>query len=258
MARPTKEQQAAKQALEDERVAKMIAKALETERERIRVDVESQVLAQLGQVSPAGAPVVNLTHPQGGEGDKGFVSALALAIANLSAQGTNKAPYVSPDTMEGWAMARDRMMVLIVGSRAKYGETQNLEDLPKYRLVKAVYLNEMKIEPLYHDTITHQMADQRIWWDEVPSEAMEPDNDIARAIFTEFKMSIGEAPIKEKANSGAWARTQKGTLMGVKEGRGGQGFGAPTNDPRVSTAGAPTMGKHVHLLGTVAHPAVVR
>lgn len=258
MARPTKEQQAAKQAIEDARIAGIIAKALETEREKIRADVELQVLTQLSQVAAPAAPAVNLTHPQGGEGDRGFVSSLALAIANLSAQGTNKAPYVPPETMEAWGAARERMMALIVASRARYGETQNLEDLPKYRLVKAVYLNEMKIEPLYHDTITHQMAEQRIRWDEVPSEAMDPDNDVARAIFAEFKLSIGDAPVKEKAHSGAWARTQKGVIMGVKEGRGGQGFGAPTNDPRVSTAGAPTMGKHVHLLGTVAHPAVVR
>lgn len=258
MARPTKEQQAAKQAIEDARIAGIIAKALETEREKIRADVEAQVLAQLSQVATPAAPAVNLTHATGPDGDKGFVSALALAIANLSAQGMNKAPYVPPETMEAWAGARERMMALIIASRVKYGETSELEDLPKYRLVKAVYFNEMKIEPLYHDTITHQMAEQRIRWDEVPNEAMEPDNDVARAIFAEFKLSIGDAPVKEKASRGAWVRTQKGLVLGVKEGRGAQGFGAPTNDPRVTTAGSPTMGKHVHLLGTVAHPAVVR
>lgn len=259
MARPTKEQQAAKQALEDERLAGMIAKALETERERIRADVEAQVLAQLTQAAPAAGPALNLTQPQSVEGDKSFVSGLALAIANLSAQGTNKAPYVPPETMEAWAAATERMMALIIATRARYGETQDPIDLPKYRLLKAVYFNEMKIEPQYHDTQSHRMADQSVYWDEVPNQSMEPENSLARAIFTEFLLSIGDAPVKEKTSRGAWARTQKGLLMGLKEGRGqSPGFGASTNDPRVPTAGAPAMGKHVHLLGTVAHPAVVR
>lgn len=260
MARPTKEEQAAKRQIEDERIASIVATALATAQDKMRSDLRAELLAEVSQVAaetmPA-VPAVNLTHPQGGDGDKGFASALALAIANLSAQGTNKAPFVPPEKMEAWANARERMVALIIASRAKYGETGSDDDLPKYRLLKSQYLNEMLIQPTVVNTITHTVDDQFIVWDEPPNEQMAPANVVAEAIFSAFMGSIGDTIIKDKPENQSIARTSKGLIMGVRNRGGNEGMGPQMRDPRIRTDKASSV-KHVAVLGTVAAPAAMR
>lgn len=232
-----------------------VAAALQAERTKIREELR----AEFAHAAVAETPSLDLTKPHSPEGDKGFAASLALAIANLSAQGTNKAPFVPPDVIEGWTLARERMMALIIAARARYGETQDEGDLPRYRLTKTQYLNEMRIEPQYVNTVTHTVDDQVITWDEAPNEAMEPVNDVARAIYAAFCESIGATVLKEKPEDRSFARTAKGNIMGVRgqSNAPADGFGAPMRDPRVRPDKAGTV-KHVNVLGTVAAPAALR
>lgn len=257
MARPTKEEQERKRLKEDERLAGMIAAALTAAQDKMRADLRTELLAEVTQIAAIPtAPVVNLVQPHSAEGDKGFASALALAIANLSSQGTNKAPYVPPEVVDGWKSAQQRMVELIVSARAE-GST-DLSRMPRYRVTKPQYLNETKIEPQWHDKSNNRMADTEIYWDEVPNQGMEPINETALAIYAEFRLSIGEAEVVRKDSPTPWVRTDKRLFKGMSPEQREKNFGASTHDPRVSGAGAPTTGKHIHLLGTVSQPAVVR
>lgn len=263
MARPTKEEQERKRQEEATRIAEAVRAGLAEVKAQIRADIEQEVLMQLAATrpdappAPASAPgVQNLTQPRTDTGDRAFASTLALMIANLSSQGTGKAPYVAPEVMEGWDAARARMTALIMKAR-----TDGVGDegaVPRYRVTKKQYLNETQIEPQWFNPQSKAMQDTLIFWDEVPNDGMAPVNDAAAAIFAEFRNSIGETVTQRKDPSTPWVRTDKRLFRGMSPEQRDAAHGTRPADPRIAGSGAPTSGKHVNLLGTIAAPAMVR
>ncbi|HQT65355.1 MAG TPA: hypothetical protein PLO16_12665 [Acidocella sp.] len=188
-----------------------------------------------------------------------FTQKLALAIAELSDQGTNR-KRVAPEILAARAAAHDRMVKLIMKAR-------NEKLRPEYRVISEIYFNERRVQPFkIGPNKTPEPVD--ILWSGVPNEALRPLNDIAREIYAEFKSSIGNG---QHVTAGQWKEDNRpvwitaGGLVVKGDGpvrRQISGLGDPEpnlkpafedefdvksfNDPR-----AP----EVRILGTIAPPA---
>ena len=262
MARPTKEQIAAKENALAERIASAVESALEKQRATIRAEIEGDVARQLeaareaaglpdASVAPAGA--IDMTKPRTPEGDKGMVTALALAIANLSSQGTGKQELVDPEVLAKRAEARALLVKLLIDSRAT-------ENIPTYRVVgeKGCFFNETKIQPQWFDPVTKAMKDTEIYWDEAPNESLAPTNDIAEQIFAAFMESIGESPDKRESANVSWVRTDKRLFRGMKGEQREALYGNGGGDIRVEGKGGQLAANRKHVLGNVAPALVMR
>jgi hypothetical protein len=160
---------------------------------------------------------------------------------------------VAPETLERWSQARERMMNLIIAARTSG------EELPKYKLKKMVFFNEMRVQPQFFDGPTKSMKETLIYWDEVPNEEMVPVNPPAEAIHAEFLNSIGVATIDKNVQPDRpWIRAEKRLFRGMSNDQRQAVYGTPMGDPRVEGHGAPTTGHRVAMLGSVAAPAIVR
>lgn len=126
-------------------------------------------------------------------GSAGMFRQMALAIAEISDQGTSR-KRVAPEVMEQRKQAHDRMVDIILLSKER-----GLS--PEYRLIAKTYLNERFIEP-FKVGPGGKPEPVEIIWDGIPNEAMRPINDIAREIYKEFRLSIGsyEQQVKETAH----------------------------------------------------------
>jgi len=117
-------------------------------------------------------------------GDLSLVRQLALAIGEISDQGTNR-KRVAPEVLESRRLARERMSALILDFAAR-------DEIPQYELTRAVYLSEELVEPTYTDR-DHVKRRTKIEWAGVPNEGMSPANEPARIIYGAFVESIGGA-----------------------------------------------------------------
>lgn len=115
-------------------------------------------------------------------GDRSMMQELALAISELTTQGTGKV-RVAPEVMMKREQARERMKNLIIAARAE-------KKVPTYQLRNKIYLNERLIEPFWINS-AHQSQPTEIDFWGVPNDAMVPVNDTAKEIFQAFKESIG-------------------------------------------------------------------
>lgn len=214
--------------------------------------------------SKAAAEILaSLQASQGGQvkqGDANFAEGLALAIAQLSSQGTGRAKPVAPEVLKARTDAREVMTKLIIEARAR-------GDVPTYELRNQVYLSEVLIQPVYLDPVTKDQKATSIDWFGVPNEAMIPTNDIAKAIHEAFSNSIGVVTIDSTkfikpehlsvTAQGLVVRAGGLALRPMQVGNGQQA------DPNVAD------GLHVHgrsgqgktktipVLGTIAPPARV-
>lgn len=261
MARPSKAEVAAKEAALAEKIATAVATGIESARATIRAEIEEDVARQLmaarelaGGVAPAADPGIHdMTKARTAEGDKGLVTSLALAIANLSSQGTGKQELIDPEILETRAQARKRMVDLLVKARAE-------ENIPTYRVIgeKGCFFNETKIQPQWFDPVTKAMKDTEIYWDEVPNESLEPTNDIATEVFAAFMESIGETTEKRPAEAVSWVRTEKRLFRGMKGEQRDALYSKGIGDIRVEGKGGQMAGKRQNIMGTVAAPIVMR
>lgn len=125
-----------------------------------------------------------------------FVERLALAIAEISDQGTSR-KRVAPEILHARAEAHKRAVARLMKARED-GEK------PEYRLVSKVYLNERLIEPFMPGPNKQPIPTEIIWLG-MPNEAMRPINDVAKEIYAEFRASIGSTePIKGQDNRPLW------------------------------------------------------
>lgn len=115
-------------------------------------------------------------------GDKSMMQELALAISQLTTQGTGKV-VVAPEVMMKREQARDRMIKLIIAARAE-------RKVPTYKLRSKTFINERLIEPLWSAADHTSHSTEIDFWGQ-PNDAMVPTNDVAREIFAAFKDSIG-------------------------------------------------------------------
>lgn len=201
----------------------------------------------LAQLSAArGAPA---------SGDAAFADQIAMAIAQLTDQGTGR-KRVAPEIIAQRARARERMTKLIVEARAN-------GLVPTYQLRNKVYLDEVLVDPVYVDPATKSVTPVQIDWPGVPSEAMAPVNDVARSIHGAFMESIGsvETGIPEDRlgvtagglvvkNGAVQPRRELGSLDGQPP-SGGEGLRLRHKEL------APAQHKTINVLGTVAAPARV-
>lgn len=240
-AEEAKQAQKAFDAAVNAKVAEMLPEIVSAVSPQLTTDILAQLEAARAAAPGGGTP----STP---EGDKGFASALALAIANLSSQGTGKADYVPPAVLEERAKHHKRMIDLVVEAKAA-GNT------PKYRVLKPVYFNETKIMEQWFDPADRKMKDTFIWWDQLPSNALEPANDIATEIFAAFSQSLGDVPDKRNDPVTPWVRTDKRLFRGMSPEQREQSTGGM--DLRVAGQGAPRDASHKHILGNVAPPSAV-
>lgn len=116
-------------------------------------------------------------------GDMSWMRQLALTMAEISDQGTHR-KRVAPELLAKRTAARERMGKLILAARAA-GE------MPEYRLIGEVYLNETRIAPFTNDPATKRPVPTDIGWTGAPNEVMRPLNEVAQGIFGAFMESIG-------------------------------------------------------------------
>ncbi|HEV2674145.1 MAG TPA: hypothetical protein VGV37_06345 [Aliidongia sp.] len=110
---------------------------------------------------------------------------MAVEIAKLTDQGSNhKIERVDPAEQQRRENAFARMEDLIIEALE-----QGLE--PEYEATKAVYLDEVLVQPIFKDLNTHRNMNTRLVWQYAPNEALKPVNDIARKIHAAFMESIG-------------------------------------------------------------------
>lgn len=121
------------------------------------------------------------TAPQGD--DRALMRELALSLAELTNQGSGKVK-VSPEVLQKREAAGKRMINLIIEARAE-------KKVPSYTLVNKIFMNNQIIEPLWVHPATKSVENTELDFWGIPNEAMVPANDTAKAIFIEYKNSIG-------------------------------------------------------------------
>jgi hypothetical protein len=113
-----------------------------------------------------------------------FFSTMALQIAEISDQGTNR-KRVAPEILAQRAIARDRCHELLTKARR-----EKLK--PEYRVVAKIYINDRLIEPFWRPPGRGSVPrPQEIIWTGMPNEGMRPLNDVAIEIYNAYKESIG-------------------------------------------------------------------
>lgn len=202
----------------------------------VQKKVEDAVFALMSEKG-AGAPV-----------DASFAQALAVAIAQMSDQGTNR-KRVAPEVMHAREAARDKMLRLIVDARER-GE------VPFYRLQHKVHLDDMLVDPQWVGP-DHVARPTEIEWPGVPNEAMSPLNEIAKEIHAAFCDSIGSAV--KAYEPGPMRVTARGLVIMGQAPRSRDN--APANASpsgeglRLRGRGQPGALVETRILGTMAEPA---
>lgn len=187
--------------------------------------------------------------------DQAFAEGLAMALAQLTDQGTGRR-RVAPEVMRARAEAADRMMKLIIKAHAD-------GKVPGYRLKAKCYLDEVLIDPVWIAP-DHTQRPTEIDWPGVPNSAMVPINEAATEIHKAYSESIGTVPKEDQVTDGPFRVTAGGLVVKgrpvAQRAQTGLRNGAP---PTAGEQGlrirhkeeAPGRFKEVNILGTVAPPA---
>ena len=201
----------------------------------------------------AGREAVGTTEAPAASIDNKFAEGLAMALAQLTDQGTGR-KRVAPEIVRKRAEARQLMENLIIQARA--------EGRPaKYQLRNKVYLDEVMVDPNWLNPATKIAEPTQIEWPGVPSEAMIAVNDTAKEILGAYLDSIGSIvsvvpPVPQyvtanglTVNGRAPARRSTNlTSPGGSEAPAGVGL-------RIAHKDAPGTYREINVLGTVAPPA---
>ena len=210
--------------------------------EKASIAIRDQVLAQLKQV-----PRLD------DAGDQKFAEMIALAIGQLTDQGTGR-KRVAPEILRQRTEARALMTELLVQARLK-------KDKPTYQLRNKVYFDEQLIEPIWIAPDHTQRATEIEWYGP-PNEALIPLNDAAKGIFKAYMDSIGsienapsERPLAGVTAGGLVIKSgsqavRPVTALGDRQGMEPHGEGL-----NIVHRNKPGSYKETHILGTVAPPA---
>lgn len=192
-----------------------VAKALQ--------DALPDFLAKL-PASTAPAPAADL---------QSLFSQMALSIAQMNDQGTSRMPgqRVAPEVLEQRRLARERMTDILIEVRNELRAAKNsggkeafkaarAKFLPRYRLIAKCYLGETLYEPLVMDPATKQPVPVMISWTGEPNDAMQPVNDIAKRIHTEFRASRGAtARVVDTSDRQYWMSAEGHVIKGTAPAR---------------------------------------
>lgn len=147
---------------------------------------EFQEAVKKAATAAAAEAVAQLAKASGGlnvdDATKSFFSTMALQIAEISDQGTNR-KRVAPEVLARRADAAERCVKLVAKAREK-GLT------PEYQVVSKVYFGERVIDPWRRNPDKTVVA-QEIIWTGIPNEGLKPINAVAEEIFEAYKQSIG-------------------------------------------------------------------
>ena len=148
-------------------------------RRAVAEETAKQLAALQGKIAPA----------VGESAEMGVFRNLALAIAEISDQGTDR-KRVAPEILAARAKAHARMIEEIMAMRERVDK--GVEGaLPIYALVAKFYVNEVIVDPYRVDPFTHQTVQTQITWDGVPPPALRPVNEAAKRIHDLYLASIG-------------------------------------------------------------------
>ncbi len=200
------------------------------------------------------------------DGTSGLFKEMALSIAEIADQGTNR-KRVAPQILAERQAAGERMFALLAEVQDKLKLARETGDeptisawTPEYRVTSKVSLNERVIEPFKLDASKQPVANE-IYWTGAPSEGMAPLNAIAKKIFVDYKAWIGASvPLGETKwapdDRSSWV-TANGLV--VKGDPPARRFVAPAHDFKddlgLKTNGSDPRAPFINVLGTVAEPA---
>ncbi len=193
-----------------------------------------------------------------GEDNFAFARQLAMAIGEVADQGTNR-KRVAPEILAQRAEAHERCVALLMKARAEGKK-------PEYRLTSKVNLNEQLIEPFMRGS-DGKPKPTVIRYSGMPNDAMVPLNDVAKAIYREYSLSIGSVEAERKAADRMWMTPEGVVIVGNGPARRAlpgfndtTGIGPQVEDEFPEELGIidnadPRSATH-RVLGTVAAPAV--
>lgn len=126
-----------------------------------------------------------------------FFRQMALAIAEISDQGTNR-KRVAPEILAARAAAWSRMIEAIEANRAAVDDAKASGDkrlarelTPKWRATGKLYLSERLVDPFTFDAGTKKSHPTEFRWMGAPNELMTPLNAAAKAVFGPYRESLG-------------------------------------------------------------------
>lgn len=151
---------------------------LKAVQEQASIEAKKAVASAMAEMGKTGAGTVGATD----EATRNFFSLMALQIAEISDQGTNR-KRVAPEILARRAEALERCENLI---RKAYKDGLK----PEYRVISKVYFNERLIEP-YRRNPDKTVVPQEIVWTGVPNDALRPINKVAEEIFQAYRESVG-------------------------------------------------------------------
>ena len=182
--------------------------------------------------------------------DNQFAEGLAMALAQLTDQGTSR-KRVAPEIVRKRAEARQLMENLIIQARTE-GRAA------RYKLRNKVYVGEVLIHPNWKPSREEVARPTVIEWAGVPNEAMAPENDTAKEIFASYIDSIGST-VSVVQEQPQYVTANGLTINGKPPARRSNEVGRGESDglriigrDGVSSAGSYT---EINVLGTVAPPA---
>ena len=195
----------------------------------------------------AGREVAGTTEAPAASIDNRFAEGLAMALAQLTDQGTGR-KRVAPEIIRKRGEARDLMEALILEARAK-------GRVPKYRLRNKIYFDEMLVDPMYIDRSTKAAMPTMIEWPGVPNEALVPENDVAKDIHAAYLESIGS--VAKEVVSAQYVTAGGLVVNGRAPARREVGGGASAGEGlRIAhRSGSGNEDVLINVLGTVAAPA---
>lgn len=136
----------------------------------------TKVRSDLG---PAAAPVT----AESSITTKSVLEGLAHAMAKASDPG-NKRRILAPEVVEERNLARKAMVEAIL----KYDA---MGEVPVYKLIRSVFINDTLIAPQFPNPQTHAMEDQEIDYPNIPNQAMVPVSESAKVVHGHYLRSIG-------------------------------------------------------------------
>lgn len=182
---------------------------------------------------------------------------LALAIAEMSHQGSPRDKPIDPKVLAERKDATDRMRVIIAEAKAL---PSGHPDRPRYKCRSKVNLSDHMIDPFRRDNATRKAIPIEFQWALEPNDAMIPLNDMAHRIFAEFRASRGNlSDYSKEPRKQAWLSDGGLLIEGAPPARRETPKYSESDDPKDLTIdlgfgpGDPNA-THVRVLGTI-HPA---
>lgn len=200
---------------------------------------------------------------------QGLFSEMALAIGDMSRQGSGRSKPVAPEILAKREAADKRYRGVLAemekhlkAARAAKDEEAIEHWTPKYRVTAKIYFCERFIEP-FRKLADKSVVPQEIVWTGPLCDGLFPLNEIAERIYDPYRESIGATARLQKIRLGGgvvipdnrpfWMTP--GGLIVQGDGPEKLIVGAPTPKDDLPMGNDDPNAPEIHILGTVAAPA---